>query len=126
MARWWGPRGFTNPGCELAPWAGGAIRIDMRGPDGTVYPMTGEFVEVVEPERIIMTNRAHEDESGKAGLGVVNTATFAELGGRTELTVRALVVHATPAVAGALAGMEQGWSESLDRLGELLAESWDH
>ena len=42
-AKWWGPRGFTNPVCELDPRPGGAIRIDMRGPDGTVYPMGGTF-----------------------------------------------------------------------------------
>jgi uncharacterized protein YndB with AHSA1/START domain len=41
LARWWGPRGFTNPVCELDLRPGGAILIHMRGPDGTVYPMTG-------------------------------------------------------------------------------------
>ncbi|MGH2375506.1 MAG: SRPBCC family protein, partial [bacterium] len=32
MAQWWGPRGFTNPVCELDVRPGGAIRIHMRGP----------------------------------------------------------------------------------------------
>ena len=41
VAQWWRPRGFTNPVCELDVRPGGAIRIHMRGPDGTVYPMTG-------------------------------------------------------------------------------------
>jgi len=35
VAQWWGPRGFTNPVCELDVRPGGAIRIHMRGPDGT-------------------------------------------------------------------------------------------
>jgi uncharacterized protein YndB with AHSA1/START domain len=43
MAKWWGPSSFTNPLCELDPRPGGAIRIHMRAPDGTVYPMTGEL-----------------------------------------------------------------------------------
>jgi uncharacterized protein YndB with AHSA1/START domain len=30
MARWWGPRGFTNPVCELEVRPGGLMRIDMR------------------------------------------------------------------------------------------------
>ena len=50
LKRWWGPKGFTNPVCEVDVRTGGAIRIDMRAPDGAVYPMTGAFVEIVEPE----------------------------------------------------------------------------
>jgi uncharacterized protein YndB with AHSA1/START domain/DNA-binding transcriptional ArsR family regulator len=39
MAKWWGPRGFTNPVCEMDVRPGGKIRIDMCGPDGVVNPM---------------------------------------------------------------------------------------
>src|SRR3979490_556472 len=49
LAEWWGPKGFTNPVCEADPRVGGAIRIHMRSPDGTVYPMTGRFVEIDRP-----------------------------------------------------------------------------
>ena len=40
MAQWWGPKGFTNPVCELDLRVGGKIRIDMRAPDGTRYEET--------------------------------------------------------------------------------------
>ena len=46
VAKWWGPYGFTNPVCEVDARPGGAIRIDMRGPDGVVYPMGGIFHEI--------------------------------------------------------------------------------
>ena len=39
MAQWFGPRGFTNPFCELDVRPGGSLRIVMRGPDGNDYPM---------------------------------------------------------------------------------------
>src|SRR5690242_1348376 len=52
VAQWWGPHGFTNPVCELDPRPGGALRIDMAGPDGVVSPCTGIFHEVVAPERL--------------------------------------------------------------------------
>ena len=55
MAQWWGPKGFTNPFCELDARPGGAIRIHMRAPDGVVFPMTGRFREVAEPERLVFT-----------------------------------------------------------------------
>src|SRR5437016_4897301 len=46
VQQWWGPHGFTNPRCEWDAQPGGNVRVDMRGPDGTVYPMTGQFHEV--------------------------------------------------------------------------------
>jgi uncharacterized protein YndB with AHSA1/START domain len=38
LARFWGPTGFTSIVREMDPRPGGAFRIDMRGPDGGVYP----------------------------------------------------------------------------------------
>ena len=58
MAQWWGPNGFTNPVCELDVRAGGAMRIDLRAPNGVVYPMKGVFREVVEPQRLVFTSVA--------------------------------------------------------------------
>ena len=46
LKRWWGPKNFTNPVCEVDVRPGGAMRIHMRGPDGTIYPMTGVFQEI--------------------------------------------------------------------------------
>jgi uncharacterized protein YndB with AHSA1/START domain len=115
LKRWWGPAGFTNPVCEIDPRPGGAIRIDMRGPDGTVYPMTGVYQEIIEPERLVFTSAAL-DEKGAPIFEVLNTMTFSEQGGKTKLTLRASVSKATAAAPQYLAGMEQGWSQSLDRL----------
>ena len=56
LAKWWGPHGFTNPVCEIDLRPGGAIHIVMRAPDGTDYPMRGEFREIVPPERLVFTN----------------------------------------------------------------------
>src|SRR5205085_2306725 len=53
VAQWWGPRGFTNPVCEMDVRPGGALRIVMRAPDGTEYPMPGIFRDVVAPERLV-------------------------------------------------------------------------
>ncbi len=120
VAQWWGPHGFTNPVCELDVRPGGAIRIDMRGPDGTVYPMTGVYQEIVEPERLVFTSAAL-DETAHPLLEVLNTVTFAEQGGKTTLTLQARVVKATAKAAPYLEGMEAGWTQSLERLESYLA-----
>lgn len=124
VAQWWGPNGFTNPVCELDVRPGGAIRIHMRGPDGTVYPMTGVYQEIVEPERLVFTSAAL-DESGKPLFEVLNTVAFVEHDGTTKLTVRARVVKSTAGAAPYLAGMEAGWTQSLERLGVHLAGTAD-
>ncbi len=121
VAQWWGPKGFTNPVCELDVRPGGAIRIDMRAPDGVTYPMKGVFHEIVAPERLVFTSSALEDDEGNPQLEVLTTVTFAEHNGKTKLTLEAVVVKATPAAAAALDGMELGWRQSLDRLAEHLA-----
>ena len=123
VAHWWGPNGFTNPVCELDVRPGGAILIHMRGPDGVVYPMKSVFHEIVEPERLVFTTSSFEDEDGNPQLEVLNTVTFAEHNGKTKLTLQARVMKSTPEVAVPLAGMEEGWSESLERLGEHLAKA---
>ena len=122
VAQWWGPRGFTNPVCELDVWPGGAIRIHMRGPDGTVYPMTGVYQEIVEPQRLAFTSAAL-DEGGNPLFDVLNTVTFAEQGGKTKLTLQARVVKSTAEAAPYLEGMEAGWSQSLERLEEYVAKT---
>src|SRR5438105_3911812 len=118
IAAWWGPHGFTNPVAEVDPRPGGAIRIDMRGPDGIVYPMTGTFREIVKPERIVMLCHAFD---GK--LEVLNDNTFADQNGKTKITVKAKVIKSTPEVTDAVAGMQDGWSQSLERLGDLLSSA---
>ncbi len=120
LAQWWGPHYFTNPVCKLDVRKGGAIHIDMRGPDGTVYPMFGTFHEIAPPERLVFTSTAID---GK--LEILNTITFDDVEGKTRLTVKALVVKAEAEAEFAIAGMKQGWTESLERLGERLMSNDD-
>ncbi len=121
VAQWWGPRGFTNPVCELDLRRGGAILIHMRGPDGIIYPMTGVYHEIVRPERLIFTSAAL-DEKGHPLFEVLNTITFAEHGGKTTLTMHASVSKVRVEAAPYLAGMEAGWMQTLERLEEFVAK----
>jgi uncharacterized protein YndB with AHSA1/START domain len=120
LAQWWGPKGFTNPRCEWNAEVNGKIHIDMRAPDGVVYPMSGVFEEIVEPERLVFIGSAL-DENGKSMFDNRNTVTFIDRGGKTEITLQVRVLTATARAPQHLKGMEMGWNMSLDRLGEHLA-----
>jgi uncharacterized protein YndB with AHSA1/START domain len=115
LAEWWGPKGFTNPLCEADARVGGAIRIHMRAPNGVVYPMTGRFVEIDRPHRLVFVTAAI-DEEGEPMFEVLNTVIFTRVDGGTEISLVARVTRTTPAAPQFLAGMSQGWSQSLDRL----------
>jgi uncharacterized protein YndB with AHSA1/START domain len=121
LAEWWGPHEFTNPRCEWDARPGGKIHVDMRGPDGTVYPMTGEFLEVVPPERLVFVAAALGAD-GRPMIEDHNEIIFTERNGETTVSVRSRVTLVTPEGAPGVAGMEEGWSQSLDRL-QQLAES---
>ena len=124
LAQWWGPHGFTNPVCEIDPRVGGVLRIDMRGPAGTIYDviykLTGVVREIVPPERLVFTVALHEDD-GSIRLENETSVTFAEYAGRTTITLHVSVIKATAAAEANLAGMDAGWSQSIERLADHVA-----
>jgi uncharacterized protein YndB with AHSA1/START domain len=120
LAEWWGPKGFTNPVCMVNTRPGGSIRIDMVGPDGAVYPMRGRYIEIDEPERLVFTTEALDDD-GVAMFEIFNTVLFSEHGEGTEIMLEARVRRAGSGTERYLRGMSQGWNESLDRLVVLIA-----
>ena len=122
MARWFGPRGFTNPVCELDVRVGGSLRIVMRGPDGNDYPMKGVFREVLKPKRLVFTNIAI-DKAGKHLLEGETTVTFAESNNKTTLVLRTHAVGLVSMAPQMLAGMEAGWTQSIDKLEQLVTAS---
>ncbi len=121
LAQWWGPHSFTNPHVELDLRPGGVLLIHMAGPDGVVYPMRATFREVNPPERLVFVSTALEDDDGVPQLEVLNTVTFAAMGNQTELTLRAKAIKVGPIALQAIAGMEIGWSQSLEKLADFLA-----
>jgi uncharacterized protein YndB with AHSA1/START domain len=136
MARWWGPRITTTPVCEMDVRIGGKYRVTMRMPDGTDYPIIGEYREVVRPAKLVFTmdcsehpaawhdmvqpNRATDDVN-PVGI-MLATISFEERDNKTMLTVRIRMANATIRDAMMNMGMHGGWSLSLDKLEELITE----
>jgi uncharacterized protein YndB with AHSA1/START domain len=135
LAQWWGPHGYTNPVTETDVRPGGSLRIVMRSPEGTEFPVTGQYLEVDPPSRIVFTDvlsdempaewRARIDRyrpSSAPGtpLRITTTVTFEERDGRTLLTIRNVFLSDEDRDAVMRDGAAAGWAESLERLDTLV------
>jgi len=119
LAEWWGPKGFTNPVCEVDARPGGLIRIEMQGPGGFSHPMTATITEIVPPERFVFSSIAYGPGEQRL-LESLTIVTFREERGGTHLTIEARAKGFLPIARMMLAGMKEGWSQSLDKLDELV------
>lgn len=54
LVNWWGPKGFTNAFHTFDFKVGGQWKFIMHGPDGTDYKNESRFVEIVQPEKIVL------------------------------------------------------------------------
>ena len=114
LAQWWGPRGFSIPTADFAPRAGASYRIEMQPPEGDAFELTGTFREVDLPARLAFSFAwvpADPDD-----VETVAELSFAALGDATELKL----VQGPFKTAERRALHRDGWTESLDRLVELV------
>lgn len=116
LERWQGaPRGFTVPTHEADIRPGGTYRVCMRSPEGVDHWLQGVYREVVEPERLVFTH-VWLDAAGNPGKETLVTITFADRGGKTELTLRQTGFKSV----GSRDGHNEGWTSTFDRLAEYL------
>ena len=129
LMRWWGPKGFTTPSCQVDLRPGGTFLYCMRSPEGRDIWGRGVYLEVVAPERIVYTDTFADEEGNPVeptqyGMSPAHpretlvTVTFTEHEGKTKVTLR----HAMAAAVPERAGTQQGWTEMMDRLAEDLAK----
>jgi uncharacterized protein YndB with AHSA1/START domain len=110
---WWGPHGFTTPVYEADLRSGGAFRVHMRAPDGTIFPNVGTFEEVVAPERLVMFGVV--EIGGSVAFEARTTVTFEERGATTAVIVHQAYLNVTAAGADAISGAREGWTQQFER-----------
>jgi uncharacterized protein YndB with AHSA1/START domain len=81
--------------------------------------MTGRFITIDRPHRLVFVTAAI-DECGRPMFEVKNSVIFTEVRGGTEISLVARVIKTTAAAPRYLAGMSQGWCQSLDRLSDFV------
>jgi uncharacterized protein YndB with AHSA1/START domain len=125
IMQWWGPAGFNNETCESDLRIGGRFQLEMRAPDGNVYPCIGTFREIVKPERIVYEGEAAEGHPCGAGIPprAVVTISFAEQQGKTRLTLHTRFASAERKEAAAAARFVVSWEEAMGRLDDFLTQT---
>ena len=114
VVKWWGPRGFTTPAAELNLTEGGLYRFRMTPPDGEPFHLSGEFLEINPPWRLVYTFRWEEPTPDDRetvvdlSLGSTGEAALLVLAHGPFLTEERLAVHRT------------GWTESFEKLQAVL------
>jgi uncharacterized protein YndB with AHSA1/START domain len=114
LARWWGPRGFTMPAVDLDLRVGGGYRFTMQPPDGEAFHLSGEYLAVDPPRRLSFTFRWDEPDPDDVETVAVLLLETAAGGTRVRLSQGAF------STSERLALHRDGWSDSFDRLAEVL------
>jgi len=121
LKQWFAPLPWTTSAAEVDVRPGGSSLIVMRSPEGQEFPNRGVYLEVVENQRLIITDAYTEawEPSERPFMTVV--LTFEDEGGKTRYTAR--VRHWTVAdrEEHERMGFYQGWGQCIDQLAALVA-----
>lgn len=117
LSQWWGPHGFTVTVDQLDFQPGGKWRFIQRDPEGNEYAFRGEFREIEPPRRMAQTF----EYEGMPGQIAVEAMTLEEQDGVTTLTTISSFPTKEARDGMIESGMEQGASESMERLEAILA-----
>lgn len=114
VRRWWGPRGFSVPALEFEPAVGDSLRITMQPPEGEAFHLDGEFREVDPPSLLAFTFRWDPPEPDDRE--TVVRLSVRDRGPHTEVDLE----QGEFATQERLTLHDDGWSESFEKLEELL------
>jgi uncharacterized protein YndB with AHSA1/START domain len=116
IAQWWGPDAGPVLLAEVDPRVGGRYRVRfLRMLDRTEYESSGEFLEIIPPERVLMSWRWKDGvpDPGESRVEI----TLRAFAGGTELTF----VHSQLSDEAARRSHEAGWTGALDKLEALFS-----
>jgi len=113
IAQWWGPDAGPVLLAETDVRIGGRFRVRFRMLDGTEHESTGEYLEVVESKRLVMSwqwtrggEPEEEGEESRIEMDLKSTDTG------TEITF----THARLRTEASRVSHERGWAGALDKL----------
>ena len=109
IAAWWGPDGGPVLLTETDLRVGGRFRVRFRMLDGSEHESSGEYLEILRPERLAMSWRwAGNEDPGQSRLEFK----LRPIAQGTELTL----THSRLHDEDSRLRHEQGWNGALDKL----------
>ncbi|HEX6576474.1 MAG TPA: SRPBCC domain-containing protein [Gemmatimonadaceae bacterium] len=116
MKYWSSPCGFAIPVSEGDLKAGGYWKAVMVKPDGTRLPLGGTYREIVPPGKLVFTHAWLDESDRPTSPETVCTVLLESRGDKTRMTFRQTGFTSSESQKG----HEGGWSESFDKLADLL------
>ena len=115
IAQWWGPDAGPVLLSECDPRVGGRYRVRFRALDGIEHESSGEFLEIVRPEHVVMSRRwqGGQEDPGESRVEI----RLRSIPEGTELTL----THAQLHDEDTRRSHEEGWIGSLGKLAALFA-----
>jgi uncharacterized protein YndB with AHSA1/START domain/DNA-binding transcriptional ArsR family regulator len=120
VRRWWSPEHFRVVRARIEAVAGGRIEIVMQEGDGARHPSRGRFMEL-HPRRHLRFELGPLDPDGAPLLSAVHDVTLAPRRRGTKLSLTIRIISARAAAVPAVAGMDLGWNQLLDKLEQTLS-----
>ncbi|MCR4267745.1 SRPBCC family protein [Nitratireductor sp. ZSWI3] len=123
LKTWFVPAPWTIAKAELDVRPGGANLIVMRDPDGNEYPNPGVYLEIVENERIVITDAYTGEWQPSEKPFMTAIITLEDAGeGKTRYIARALHWTVEDREAHEKMGFHEGWGQCAEQL-EAVASS---
>jgi len=127
IKRWWAPRPYETPECEIELRPGGKFHTRMTGPDGFDFSGTACVLEVEPGERIVWSTTMKGGywpnefpADGCNGFPFTAIHTFEDAGaGKTRYTATVLHANAKDRDAHAAMGFDDGWATCAEQMAEV-------
>ncbi len=124
--KWWGPKDFTCPHCDIDLKVGGKYLNCMRSSEGAEFWSTGVYKEINPGKKLVFTD-SFSDKDGNAipasdmnmpgnwPMELLVTVTFEEIGGKTKMNLQQVGVPQEM-----YDECIKGWNECFDKLEEKM------
>jgi uncharacterized protein YndB with AHSA1/START domain len=114
LKQWWSPPGYTTPDVQIDLRQGGGYRVSMKPIGGDAMNLSGKYLEVKKPEKLVYTWAWTEDDG--PGHESKITVQFRALGDKTEVSI----LHELFAGEESRDKHIHGWTGCLDKLAHTL------
>jgi uncharacterized protein YndB with AHSA1/START domain len=125
--KWWGPKDFSCPHCEIDLRIGGKYLVCMRSSEGKDYWSTGTYDEIIPQKKLVFTDSfanargnvvpaSYYNIEGEFPLMLKIVLNFEEINTKTKITLK----HIGLPKGEVMEQAKMGWNQSFDKLADSL------